>query len=189
MPWSRYVLGYHGCDAEIARKIVAGDDTLSPSMNDYDWLGHGQYFWEDSASRALRWATEQSKKPGGRIKTPGVLGAVVDLGNCLNLIDAEYIGLIRKTHDRLTQLMEEIGQPMPKNAGKEFRARKLDCAVFQALHQFREEEGLEPFDTVRAFFVEGEPIYPTSGIRRLDHIQICVRDPESIIGYFLPKVD
>ena len=40
MPWNRYVLGYHGCDAKVARKIAAGDDTLKPSRNDYDWLGH-----------------------------------------------------------------------------------------------------------------------------------------------------
>lgn len=189
MPWGRYVLGYHGCDADVARKIAAGDDKLSPSNNDYDWLGHGLYFWEDSAERASLWAEEESKKGSSRIGKPGVLGAVVDLGNCLNLIEVEMLDLVRAAHEQLTQLLEEIEAPMPKNTGKDFRARKLDCAVFQALHQFREEESLAPFETVRAFFVEGEPLYPSAGIRQLDHIQICVRNPGRIIGYFLPRLE
>jgi len=40
---------------------------------------------------------------------------------------------------------------------------------------------------VRAFFVEGEPLYENAGLRTLDHVQICVRDPRKIIGYFLPR--
>jgi hypothetical protein len=186
MPWSRYVLGYHGCDEVVARKIAAGADTLAPSKNDYDWLGHGQYFWEDSPSRALHWAEDESKRPGGKIKTPSVLGAVIDLGNCLNLIDAESLALVRSAHARLEKLAQELGLPMAVNGGHDFRARCLDCAVLEALHRWQEEDAFEPFDTVRAFFVEGEPLYPTAGIRQLDHVQICVRNPESIKGYFLP---
>jgi len=188
MPWSRYVLGYHGCDASVARKIAAGNDTLKPSVNDYDWLGSGQYFWEESVERAFQWAKQESKNPQSSIKNPGVLGAVIDLGNCLNLIQSEYLELVREAHDRLEELMTSVGQAMPQNTGREFRARKLDCAVFEALHQFRKEEKLQPFDSIRAFFIEGEPLYANAGIRQLDHIQICVRNSKSIVGYFLPKI-
>jgi hypothetical protein len=38
-----FVLGYHGCDATVARKITSGDDQLIISNNKYDWLGSGQY--------------------------------------------------------------------------------------------------------------------------------------------------
>jgi hypothetical protein len=186
VPWSRYVLGYHGCDEAVARKVVVGSDTLRPSKNAYDWLGHGQYFWEDSPRRAHRWAQEESKRAGGKIKTPSVLGAVIDLGNCLNLIDAESLERVRSAHHRLEKLANELRLPLAINGGEDFRARKLDCAVLEALHQWRAEDELEAFDTVRAFFVEGEPLYPTAGIRQLDHIQICVRSSESIKGYFLP---
>lgn len=188
MPWSRYVLGYHGCDADVAKKIVSGTDTLVPSKNDYDWLGNGQYFWEDSPERAMRWAKEESKKPKSKIKSPSVLGAVIDLGNCLNLIEVAYLDLVSTAHDQLQEFLSDIGEPVPKNTGPEFRARKLDCAVFEALHRFREESSLPAFETVRAFFVEGKPLYPNAGIRQLDHIQICVRNPERIIGYFLPRL-
>jgi hypothetical protein len=34
----------------------------------------------------------------GEIKTPAVLGAIIDLGNCLNLIDAEHLELVKAAH-------------------------------------------------------------------------------------------
>lgn len=190
MGWSRYILGYHGCDAEVARRIVAGDDELKPSKNDYDWLGHGLYFWEEGYERAFRWAVEESKSDRAaarRIKTPAVLGAIIDLGDCLDLVQVEYLDLVKDAHDRLLQLLEEFQRDPPANKGKEMSLRKLDCAVFEALHEFRKEEKQTPFDTVRAFFTEGEALYPTAGIRKLDHIQICVRDTARIVGYFLPR--
>lgn len=189
MPWSRYILGYHGCDAETAVKIAAGEDELRPSQNPYDWLGHGLYFWEDGYKRALRWAQEQSQSgdPENRIKTPGVLGAVIDLGNCLDLIQVEYLEIVKDSHDQLLQLFDKSGEKPPKNVGKDMGRRNLDCAVFEALHQFRNNENKPPFNTVRAFFTEGAALYPDAGIRKLDHIQICVRDQASITGYFLPR--
>lgn len=65
--------------------------------------------------------------------------------------------------------------------------RRLDCAVIQSLHQNREESGLPAFDTIRAAFPEGTPLYPNAGFLERTHIQICVRDPKSIIGYFRVK--
>ena len=70
------VLGYHGCDLATAQRIIAGQEQQIPSTNDYDWLGSGLYFWEDSYSRALRWAQND---PSGKIKTAAVLGAIPDL--------------------------------------------------------------------------------------------------------------
>lgn len=190
MAWSRYVLAYHGCDEETARRIVSGADDLKPSRNDYDWLGHGQYFWEEGYERAMRWAIQEAKATGSapqRIKIPGVLGAIIDLGHCLDLVQVEYLDLVKDAHDRLLQLFEGIQKSPPANKGKEMSLRKLDCAVFEALHEFRNEASQTPFDTVRAFFTEGDALYPTAGIRKLDHIQICVRNTASIVGYFLPR--
>jgi hypothetical protein len=68
------------------------------------------------------------------------------------------------------------------------RARYLDKAVFETLHKLRQNEGESPFETIRAFFVEGEPLYESAGLRSLDHVQICVRQPNNIIGYFLPRL-
>jgi hypothetical protein len=178
------VLGYHGCDQTLAERIVSGRDELKPSTNEYDWLGNGQYFWEDSPARALKWAKDDLS---GKIQKPGVLGAIIDLGNCLNLIDAEHLGLVRKAHHYYLGFCDVSGMPPARNKGKDLRARFLDRAVFETLHKLREQENKPAFDSVRAFFVEGDALYEGAGLRALDHIQICVRNAQQIKGYFLPR--
>jgi len=42
----------------------------------------------------------------------------------------------------------------------------------------------QPYTTVRAMFPEGSELYPGAGFRDKTHIQICVRDPEQILGVF-----
>jgi hypothetical protein len=48
-----FVLGYHGCDAEVAHKLVNRKDEIRPSGKKYDWLGPGIYFWESDPHRAM----------------------------------------------------------------------------------------------------------------------------------------
>lgn len=79
-----YVLGFHGCERALAESVVGGGHDLAWSENPYDWLGHGIYFWENDPYRAFEWATRQR-----RIPVPWVLGAFVDLGNCLNLLESK----------------------------------------------------------------------------------------------------
>jgi hypothetical protein len=183
------VLGYHGCDRALAQKVVAGKAELRPSKNDYDWLGHGIYFGEDSPRRAMQWAQKERRapEPRVRIRTPVVLGAVIDLGNCLNLVDAEALELVKAAYQTYQAICQASGKEEARNKGRDFGARFLDCAVLETLHQIREETKALPFDTVRGFFVEGKELYPGAGMRGQDHVQICVRSPKQILGYFLPR--
>lgn len=182
------VLGYHGCDLSTVRKVAVGDDQLLPSQNEYDWLGGGLYFWEDSPARAMRWAREKALRNPSKVQIPAIIGAIIDLGNCLNLIDTEHLDLVRAAHRAYLDLCAISGLPPLQNKGRDLRARYLDKAVFETLHQLRAQEKQPPFDTVRAFFVEGDLLYESAGLRALDHVQICVRDPRSILGYFLPRL-
>jgi hypothetical protein len=181
------VVGYHGCDVRVARKVISLTDSLLPSQNPWDWLGHGYYFWEDSLTRAKRWAEVESKRHGSGIKNPAVLGAVIDLGNCLNLADAEALKQVRAAYEEYERACTSGGIERAKNRGPDLRARYLDCAVMESLHQFRQEEGKPAFDTVRGFFIEGRELYDGAGFRELDHIQICVRSLDQIIGFFWPR--
>lgn len=183
MPWDRFVLGYHGCDRSIVNDILTGKSGLQASRNDYDWLGNGIYFWEDSYQRAFQWAL-QSK----RVTHPVVIGAVINLGHCLNLLNVEHLETVRISYQTLVRTAAQAEAPMPVNRGKIFKDRKLDGAVIETLHQMREEENLEAYQTVRGFFVEGEALYEGAGLRNQDHIQLCVRDTNCIVGYFLPRV-
>lgn len=65
--------------------------------------------------------------------------------------------------------------------------RDLDCAVIEDLHLLRDNSTLPSFDSVRGLFTEGGEIYPTSGFKEKTHIQICVRNPNCIKGFFIPR--
>lgn len=104
-----FILGYHGCDRGIAEAIFAGDADLVSSANSYDWLGHGIYFWEDDPLRAISWA-----KSNPSINEPYVVGAIIDLENCLSLMREDHLELLKKSHDHLTKTYEISGNPLPK---------------------------------------------------------------------------
>ena len=189
-----FVLGYHGCDEKVADAVISGEEShLRVSENAHDWLGHGIYFWENDPKRALEWAEEkaQGNYSGSTvIETPAVVGAVIDLGYCLNLMERSSIELLRDTYE----LLEIFGIPgqedLPENSGGSDRLRReLDCTVLNMVHEIREqyEKGAKAFDSVRALFSEGKPIYPEAGFMEKTHVQVCVRDVGCIKGYFHPK--
>lgn len=186
------IIGYHGCDASVAKSIVSNPKkTLRPSENNYDWLGHGIYFWKGSASRALAFVREKQKRDvlHGRssIRKPAVLGAVIDLRNCLNLLDQDALEAVRGAYATFAEQEKSAGRVLPQNTGTNNLIRNLDCAVIEYLHQIQKVGNEEPFDTVRSVFIEGEPLYEGAGFRDKNHIQICVRNPKAIVGYFLPR--
>ena len=186
-----FILGYHGCDRAIGERILAGGQHLKASENDYDWLGTGIYFWENSAQRALEWVNFVKENPRfsrSAIKEPFVIGAIIDLGLCLDLLEAESIAVLIKGYKSLLEGSAAAGLAMPINQkiSGELIIRRLDCAVINYVHLMREQNGEPGFDSVRAPFIEGSPLYENAGFHERTHIQICVRNPEQIIGYFRP---
>lgn len=186
------LIGYHGCDASVAQSIISSPKKrLKPSENTYDWLGHGIYFWESSASRALDFAKEKQKRQQAKgqssIIKPAVIGAVIDPGNCLNLLDQDALDVVKVAYATFAEQEKSAGRELPRNAGVHDLIRNLDCAVIQYLHQIQKATEEPPFDTVRSVFIEGDPLYDGAGFRDKNHIQICVRNPKAIVGYFLPR--
>lgn len=180
------VIGFHSCDREVGLRMVSGNDHLRPSDNPWDWLGPGTYFWEDNPFRALSYAidcAEKKQKFSGSIKTPFVIGAIIELGNCLNLIEPNSISIIENAYDKLKRYIELTGGRMPMNKGAN---RSLDCAVIKYLHESNKIDGIPPYDTIRSPFHEGEAIYDQANFTTGLHIEICVIDPKQIKGYFLP---
>lgn len=190
-----FVLGYHGCDRAVAEAVISGKADLLRSERGYDWLGPGAYFWEFDPQRAMEWA--EAKVARKQYKAPGVIGAVIDLRNCLDLVVRENLELVRGAFESFSEIQQTAGLPLPENKPisadptGEPLLRYLDCAVIQHLHQIIEEDendsGIEPYDTVRGMFDEGEPLYPTSGFRIRNHVQIAVRNPNCILGLFHPR--
>jgi hypothetical protein len=188
-----FILGFHGCDEALAEKVFSGKMFLKPSQNDYDWLGQGVYFWENNPRRALEYAKHLKKHPEQckeTIKKPAVIGAVIDLGRCLNLLDSTSIELVAEAYTLYEKSCAAKGQEMAENknikGSKDLLLRYRDCAVIDTLHTFRSANNERPFDSVRGMFMEGSPIYKGAGFHDKSHIQVCVCNPDCIKGYFRP---
>lgn len=182
LEYQRMVTAYHGCDQSVVDAIFAGG-ALTKSENDYDWLGTGIYFWEQGPGRALDWAHVMSRR--GRVKKPAVLGAVIQLGNCLDLLDVTMTRQLKQIYPGFEHGMRAAGHELPINEPDRKR-HKLDCAFLNWAIPFLEEESGLLYHTVRGVFVEGAPLYPSSQLHTESHIQLAVRNPEAIVGYFLP---
>ncbi|OYW50991.1 MAG: hypothetical protein B7Y36_07500 [Novosphingobium sp. 28-62-57] len=199
---SGFVLGFHGCDAAVAEAILGGDP-MRISTRDYDWLGPGAYFWEGDADRAREWAAQRVAE--GSYDAPAVIGAIIELGNCLDLTIRSHLDLLAAAHASLKAAFNRAGKPMPENRGApkaggaaDKPLRYLDCAVIKHLHDNLEADArekrlrgevpdLEPFDTVRGLFHEGTQLYDGGGFYTHTHAQIAVRSTGSIRGFFRPR--
>jgi hypothetical protein len=196
------IIGFHGCDKKVADELLITPE-LRKSEKPYDWLGHGMYFWENNYTRALKWAEE--KKERKEIETPAVVGAILNLGYCLDLLDGRFLPLLQNFYSAMEKDYKNINLELPKN--KDIKAdqhknkllRILDCAVIEYTHQKIREKlqsedpnkktDLKFFESTRGTFIEGGPIYEGAGIYDKTHIQICIRNPNCIKGFFLPRTE
>ncbi|MEJ0106424.1 MAG: hypothetical protein WDO19_29485 [Bacteroidota bacterium] len=181
------IIGYHSCDKDIGLKILNGQTELIPSNNDWDWLGGGVYFWEQDPKHALDYAIDVAngdQHNSGKIVTPFIIGAIIELGNCLNLVESQSLSIIKEAHIGLVKLYGELGKKLPTNRDA---IRKLDCSVIRYIHQSRKEAGEQMYDTIRSAFDEGEKVYEGASFTSRHHIQVCVINETLIRGYFLPR--
>lgn len=191
-----FVLGFHGCERRIAEKAVSGEIDILQSKRDFDWLGPGAYFWESDPQRAQEWADWKSKR--GDYRHAAVIGAVIDLGNCLDLVSRQDLELVKLAHRSFVEQQQKAKLPVPKNKSVKGQPntdrilRFLDCAVIRHLHSAIEEipaahRAVQPFDTVRGMFTEGKKLYRGCGFRERSHVQIAVRNGGCIKGVFYPR--
>lgn len=179
------MLGYHGCDEAVAEAVLAGK-AFKQSQNDYDWLGPGVYFWEANPLRGLDFALEMAVRRPKLVKKPTVIGAVIDLGLCLDTTTKAATDMLAVAYQSLLDSLADPATRMPKN-GADLRMRRLDCAVVGRLHAILKNSDME-VDTVRGVFVEGVPIYSGSGFHAKTHSQIAVKNLACIKGVFrVPK--
>lgn len=181
--YDRLVVGFHGTRRATAQRLVAGQ-SFGPSTNADDWLGHGIYFWEYAPQQAWWWA-------GRRYGTDAaVVGALIRLGRCFDLLDPENVPVLKTAHARFLQELAAIGVPTPKNVNNH---KHLDCAVFNYLYIKQAEAGVR-LDSLRSVFVPfvGGKLpraWPRSGVFAGAHIQLCVRRAENIVAVWPMRRD
>lgn len=145
---SNLVVGFHGCDKSVVDAVIAGKTELLASANDYDWLGSGIYFWENNEDRAWQWAKQLSTRKSSSVKEPAVIGAIIDLGYCLDLTDSFYLQELKTSYSVLKELYADANMPLPRNEtiGKstDLLIRKLDCAVVQTARRINAKANQQP---------------------------------------------
>ena len=187
MKYDRTVIAYHGCDAAVRDRLLSGEPFIQ-SSNDFDWLGAGTYFWEYGERRALQFAHDQQQR--GKVANPAVVGALIQLGNCFDLMDTRFTDELASAFDMFEATHRGHGTTMPKNAGVDLKLRRLDCAVLNFyLTHLEKSDPAERYDVVRCGFVEGEPAFEGSGIYQQSHVQLAVRNPDCILGVFRPTLE
>lgn len=188
--YQRLVLGYHGCDKSVADRVLAGDDALKKSEKRYDWLGSGIYFWEHGPERALDWASEQAER--GKIENPSVIGAVIHLGDCFDFMDIRSTRILAEAFPRYQDFQNRYGLSVPSNekrhdGDQDLLRRTLDCSIINWLTEIFDADPDSPtYDSVRGVFQESAPAFTGSSIRLKSHIQLAIRNPACIVGYFRP---
>ncbi|HWK04737.1 MAG TPA: hypothetical protein VNS58_13950 [Puia sp.] len=195
-------IGFHGCERSVRDKLLMNPNDYRISQKPYDWLGHGLYFWENNYDRALEWATE--KKNRGGITEPAVIGAMLSLGYCCDFLDKRYIKLLAYYFNNMKSKYELFGEELPKNKDlkhdnhKDKILRNLDCAAIEFMHaetlyQVKNDIAMKgysnykTFDSTRGVFTEGGPAFEGAGLFEKSHIQICIRSPNCIQGFFMPR--
>lgn len=178
------VIGFHGCSKSVFDKVIKDGEPLKKSSNSYDWLGNGIYFWEHNYQRAFEWAETHHGVDAA------VIGAVIDLGYCLNLTDSDSLEKLKNAYKMLEIRCELTGTKIPVNRkskkSSELLIRDLDCAVIQQIHYYNKNTNLPMYDSVRGIFEEGKEAYPGAAFRERTHVQLCICNPNCIKGYFSP---
>jgi hypothetical protein len=197
------LIGFHGCDIKVRDQLLNYPNEIVKSEKPYDWLGNGMYFWENNYDRAMEWAEDKRKR--GDIEHPAVIGAVISLGYCLDLLDSQFIKMLQTYYVLMDAEYKLLGRTLPQNKDiksdehKDKILRELDCGVIEFMHETirkrivqdeKETNGLsfyKMFDSARGVFEEGGPAFPGAGVKEKNHIQICVRNPNCILGFFLHR--
>jgi hypothetical protein len=181
--YDRTLVAFHGTRRSTARKLVAGE-AFGVSENDDDWLGHGIYFWEFAPQQAWWWARLRYGDEAA------VVGSLVRLGRCLDLLDPSNTALLRDAREDLERTLHAAGEKLPSNANNH---KYLDCAVFNWLFEHVAEDG-ETIDSCRAVFVplkEGKMprLWNRSGVFEGAHVQLSVREPRNILAVWPVRKD
>ena len=127
------------------------------------------------------------------MKTPAVLGAVLHLGQCFDLLDAEYTDVLAEAYPQFKQeVLEFWGDPLPKNRplhanDDDILLRDLDCAVVNWTIEELQRKGT-PFHSVRGVFQEGKAAFPDSGSALIFKSPFVIPLVYWAISYHLPNV-
>jgi hypothetical protein len=180
--YHRTVVAFHGTTVSEADRLVEGQ-AFKPSNKTYEWLGQGVYFWEYAPKQAWWWATKMRN-----YSQPAVVGAMIRLGNCLDLLDPENVRSLRRVYDDILPKWTIAKVPIPRNV---LSKKRLDCAILNLVYR-RSDMSANKIEASRGVFVptsKARRVWPGSWIYDEAHIQICVREQKNILAVWHVRPD
>jgi hypothetical protein len=180
--YHRTIIAFHGTTVAEADRLVDGQP-FSRSGKATEWLGQGVYFWEYAPKQAWWWARSVRK-----YTEPAVVGAMIRLGNCLDLLDPENVRLLRRVYDNLVPNWRAEGEAVPRNV---LSNKSLDCSILNWFYQDSDTIG-PGIETSRGVYVptnKAKRVWPGSWIYEEAHIQVCVRNPKNILAVWHVQPD
>jgi hypothetical protein len=107
---------------------------------------------------------------------PFVIGAVIELGLCLDLTTSSGLEWVKIAYESLRQVTQAASLTLPTNSKDQLR-RNLDCAVIRRLHTILEAQRQPAIETLKGVFTEGQPVYPGAGFRE----KLTSRSPSAVL--------
>jgi hypothetical protein len=197
---TRFVVGYHGTTNSNADKIRR--TSFRESRRAGLWLGFGRYFFQDAPIHALKWARYRARKETGDSENAAVLCAEIDLAECIDLTDRSYWPQIRSIFEnevrdtgtsqlgidtllnRLSMTEEERAE-LTDEEKIQLGMHYVDCEVMNIFIQ-RLKDKMRPkgfdYSTVRAAFIEGDPVYLNSWLWDRSAVVISILEPRAFLG-------
>lgn len=185
------LLLYHATTRDAWHRIQQSG-SMSPSENNYDWLGHGIYFWQAAPVRAWIWKRFEALPKRSRASAADAVVLEYELAlntdECLDLLDIrwhdvlEKLGLMVPGVWRRQGVTDEVIKKRLQRNARLAQPQKhyLDCAAVNTVCTY-----LEHIESIRITCVRGafqclDRLYPYSAFRRGDHVEVAIRDPKLI---------
>jgi hypothetical protein len=164
------VYGYHGTSHKNAESILRNGFRSSNSGG--DWLGPGVYFWQDAPERAQSWAKKHHPENPVVIRS----SIIFEESKNMDLLDTFWFPILVKQHKAFLSSFLELDIPIQDKDITKSNLHKLDHEFLNYISCAINEEKPGRVAVIRAAFTEGEPIFDSSAIYDLSHVQIAVKD-------------
>jgi hypothetical protein len=93
----------------------------------------------------------------------------------IDLLDIKWFPPLKIVYNSFREGYQRFERPLPKQNPTLSKAHRLDCAFFNYATELLQSQGQE-MEAIRAVFVEGDNMFPSSAIFDLAHIQIAVKN-------------
>lgn len=188
---------YHGTSLARAKNILS-DGFIISSQKPRMWLGTGTYFFQEAPQLCERWAKftaeHRDNSSSDEAKIPAVIKAKIDTSNMIDLTDSGYWPRLRDIYslhkNKIDSLEQNTVETLVRGLNSIEKSRDQDHLAdhflvdtfFDYSVALASSVGVVPPTTMRAVFIEGAPVHPSSWLFDEASVMLSVKDLSAIIS-------